>query len=108
MGLSREICLAPDYIFHVLCRHLDGVIFALRQHFIICTCPSIALRFWQAVSIKTAMSGMSAPSLLIMSVASGNKESGTEKKEKRERYKITLNMWLIEYRSTNRVRAVIV
>lgn len=51
--------------------HLDGVIFALRQPLIICTCPSIAPCFWQAVS---AMSGMSAPSLLILSMASGDRE----------------------------------
>lgn len=46
----------------------------LRQHFIICTCPSLTSCFWQAVSVKTGMSGMSVPLAQILSVASGDKE----------------------------------
>lgn len=62
-------CWTQYFMLHA--RHLDGVIFALRQPLIICTCPSIALCFWQAVS---AVSGMSAPSLLILSMPLGDRE----------------------------------
>lgn len=63
--------------FMLYVRHLGGAILALGQHFIICTCPSITPWFWQAVSVKTAMSGMSAPSVL--SMAAGDKETEKEK-----------------------------
>lgn len=61
-------CWTQYFMLHA--RHLDGVIFALRQPLIICTCPSIALCFWQAVS---AVSGLSAPSLLILSMPLGDR-----------------------------------
>lgn len=43
--------------------------------------PSIAYCFWQAVSVKTSMSGMSVPSVFIMSMAPGDREREQERSE---------------------------
>lgn len=57
------------------------------------------------------MSGMSAPSVLIMSMASGDRESESERERKGERSmnkKTAKEKWLTECRRTKRARCLIV
>lgn len=72
---SLVIYLTLVYIFLFnYGRNLES--FLLSGCFIICTCLSVTPCVWQAV---TAMSGMSALSVLIVSVASGDGEAGKRK-----------------------------